>query len=187
MCRTQLPVWQEYYQSSTSHTFELFAVAMDAQGPDRVRSFAEEAGATYPVLVDRENILGELFGFKVVPNVFIVDEAGVLRYQYVGGFSIKKPEVREELTRVLGQRFDQPSQPAPPRTPFGASAGLFAQGVRHYRAGRTAEAIEAWRQAWQLDPENFVIRKQIWAVAAPERFYPRIDFDWQKERLGRGE
>ena len=36
-----------------------------------------------------------------------------------------------------------------------------------------------------MDPENFVVRKQIWAVRYPERFYPVIDFDWQAEQLRR--
>ena len=30
-----------------------------------------------------------------------------------------------------------------------------------------------------------MIRKQIWAVEHPERFYPAIDWDWQKEQLAR--
>jgi hypothetical protein len=31
-----------------------------------------------------------------------------------------------------------------------------------------------------LEPDNFVIRKQIWAVENPDRFYDgEIDTDWQ--------
>lgn len=162
-------------------------MAIDAQGPERVRPFAELAGATYPVLVDREGILAELFGFKVIPNAFILDEKSILRYQQTGGFSIKKPEMRNDIERVLAQHFPESGKAAPREISRTTAAALFAQGVEHYQAGRIAEAVDAWQRAWQIDPENFVIRKQIWAVTAPDRFYPRIDFEWQKERIERGE
>ncbi len=160
---------------------------MDAQGADRVRPFAEQAGATYPVLVDQENTLGAVFGFKAIPNGFVIDETGVLRYKRLATFTIKKPEIREELLQVLTQRFETPGAVPAEISPKDEAASLFATGVTHYRGGRVREAIDLWRRAWQLDPENFLVRKQIWAVGNPDKFYPRIDFDWQKERLERGE
>ena len=37
-----------------------------------------------------------------------------------------------------------------------------------------------------LEPDNFVIRKQIWAVENSERFYQGpIDTDWQREQQER--
>ncbi len=171
---------------------------MDAQGPERVRPFAQEAQATYSILVDQENTLGAMFGFKAIPNAFVIDEAGVLRYKRLATFTIKKPEIREELMAVLTQHFE-----AGRSAPAGdlatdedvealqmaevGAARLFAEGATQYRAGRVGEALALWRRAWHLDPGNFIIRKQIWAVGAPDKFYPRIDFDWQKERLERGE
>jgi hypothetical protein len=45
--------------------------------------------------------------------------------------------------------------------------------------------VAAWREALRADPDNFVIRKQIWAVEHPERFYPSIDWAWQRDQLAR--
>ena len=61
----------------------------------------------------------------------------------------------------------------------------FAVGTAQYQQGKTAEALASWRAALALDPANFTVRKQIWMVEHPERFYPTIDFDWQKEQLAR--
>jgi len=61
----------------------------------------------------------------------------------------------------------------------------FGLGTAQYRQGRTAEALASWRAALELDPANFTIRKQIWMIEHPEKFYPAIDFDWQKEQLAR--
>lgn len=61
---------------------------------------------------------------------------------------------------------------------FGAGTALEAEG-------NTAEALDAWRRALRLDPANFTVRKQIWRAENPERFYPEIDHEWQKEQLAR--
>jgi tetratricopeptide (TPR) repeat protein len=61
----------------------------------------------------------------------------------------------------------------------------FGLGTAQYQQGRTDQALASWRAALALDPANFTVRKQIWMVEHPERFYPTIDFDWQKEQLAR--
>lgn len=146
-----------------------------------------EAKAAYPVLVDQDNVLGALFGFKAIPNAFVVDERGVLRYQRLGTFTIKKPEIREELIEVLTRTFATEGEASPTGTAPDEAARLFAAGVRQYRVGRVDEAMVLWQRAWHLDPDNFIVRKQLWAVGNPDKFYPRIDFEWQKGRLERGE
>jgi hypothetical protein len=36
-----------------------------------------------------------------------------------------------------------------------------------------------------LDPDNLVIRKQLWRADHPERFGEVIDGDWQRQQLAR--
>jgi tetratricopeptide (TPR) repeat protein len=61
----------------------------------------------------------------------------------------------------------------------------FGLGTALYQQGRTAEALASWREASALDPPNFTVRKQIWMVEHPDKFYPTIDFNWQREQLAR--
>ena len=49
--------------------------------------------------------------------------------------------------------------------------------------GRKDEAIAVWTEALHRDPENLTIRKQIWSEKHPEKFHPKIDWDWQREQL----
>ncbi len=49
--------------------------------------------------------------------------------------------------------------------------------------GKREEAVTALRKAWALDPNNWIIRKQIWAIEHPDQFYPAINTDWQNERI----
>jgi tetratricopeptide (TPR) repeat protein len=62
-------------------------------------------------------------------------------------------------------------------------SAAFGLGTALYQQGNLAGALRWWKVARQLDPPNFTVRKQIWMVEHPERFYPTIDLDWQKEQL----
>ena len=72
---------------------------------------------------------------------------------------------------------------APPPEP--EALDLFAEGSRLMREGRRAEALAAWAKAFERDPKNFVIRKQIWRALYPGRFGDPIDLAWQKEQIAR--
>ena len=49
--------------------------------------------------------------------------------------------------------------------------------------GEREKALTALKRAWALDPENWLIRKQIWAVEHPDQFYPAINTEWQREEI----
>lgn len=51
--------------------------------------------------------------------------------------------------------------------------------------GRKDAALTKLKQARDLDPDNWRIRKQIWAIENPDKFYTgkSPDFGWQSEQL----
>ena len=50
--------------------------------------------------------------------------------------------------------------------------------------GETEGASALLRKALRFDPKNWLVRKQIWAIENPDRFYAgEIDYEWQNERL----
>jgi hypothetical protein len=159
----------------------MLAVAQDVQGLERVRPVVAESGATFPVLLDRAGELGRRLGFRIVPAGFFADAEGILRYRHANDFDVGDPRVRWNLERFLtGEKTEPPVE----EERMGPEAlELFAQGVGLYSAGRVTEAVPVWREALTLDPDNFVIRSQIWAVEHPERFYPAVDRAWQELQL----
>lgn len=64
---------------------------------------------------------------------------------------------------------------------------LFARGAVALRLRKVRDAVSFWRRAFNLEPNNWVVRKQLWALEYPERFYPRIDHNWQNEQIRRDE
>jgi tetratricopeptide (TPR) repeat protein len=63
----------------------------------------------------------------------------------------------------------------------------FLWGLVLLHRDQRENALIKLREARDLDPENWRIRKQIWAIEHPEKFYTKDspDFGWQKEELER--
>ena len=52
--------------------------------------------------------------------------------------------------------------------------------------GKKDKAIAVLKEAFVLDPQNWLIRKQLWAIDTPEAFYSgNVDYGWQKEQWAR--
>ena len=163
------------------------AVAMDAQGPARPRPYVQKAQATFPCLIDEENRLGQLLSFKAIPNGLLIDEKGILQYKKFGGFDIQKPETRQIVEAWLSDSSVGDAESTGRTELDGNVLALFDEGLAAYRADDVESARAKWREASVLDPLNYVIHKQLWAIENPERFYgDRVDMAWQKEQLAQG-
>jgi hypothetical protein len=173
-------VWERHLRERKDG-FRMIAVAQDAQGEERVRPIVEERDVTFPVLVDRESALARELGFRIVPTGFFVDSEGVVRYRHVNDFDVGDPRVRWNLDRFLAG--EETEEPAEEDRMSPEALELFARGVSVYAEGKADEALALWRDALALDPDNFVIRSQIWAVEHPDRFYPAVDREWQELQL----
>jgi hypothetical protein len=173
-------VWQRYWHTRQAE-FRLLGVAQDVQGEPAVRPVAESSGVTFPILLDRKSDLGRLLGFRIVPTGVFVDPVGIVRYQHNNDFDIADPRDRQNLERFLAGDRVEPVDESERMVP--RALELFADGVDLFDRGLQAGAIGSWRRALELDPDNFVIRSQIWAVEHPEHFYPAVDRDWQEQQL----
>jgi tetratricopeptide (TPR) repeat protein len=161
---------------------------MDVQGAPRAEPYVRQAKAGFVTVVDQENLLGDLYGFKAIPNGFLIDEQGILRYGELGSFDIRKPKTRAVLDQwVAGKGVGAASAVTTLDERHAQANAHFRAGEALYRQGQVDEAIAEWRKAVALEPDNYIIRKQIWAVQNPDRFYAGdVDYGWQDEQLKKG-
>jgi thioredoxin-like negative regulator of GroEL len=137
--------------------------------------------------VDRENDLARIFGYRAIPNGFAFRADGTLIGSKIPGFDIRDTASRELLERWLAT----PGGPAAAaeqvaaQEPTTEALDLFAEGSRLMREGDQSRAVWTWARAFEKDPKNFVIRKQIWRALYPDRFGDPIDLAWQKEQMAR--
>ena len=113
-----------------------------------------------------------------------------MRFRKFGGFSVANAGDVAAVEHLLaaggagapdGSAASGQAGAAPGRS----RASALQRGLDLLRQGDRTGAAAAWREALAADPENYVVRKQIWAVEHPERFYPTIDWAWQKAQLAR--
>jgi len=162
---------------------------MDAAAPDNARRFYAEAGVSFVQGIDRADALWETLDFQVVPNGLFLDEQGIVRYAKFGGFEARQAADVAEIERLLAvppAAGLQAAAPLPSAASGNTEARLwFRLGIEALEKGDKRAAAGHWRKALHLDPKNFVIRKQIWALEHPEQFYPKINFEWQREQLAK--
>ena len=123
---------------------EVLAVAIDVQGSAKVRPYVEQAGATYLNAVDTENRLSLIFGFKAVPNVILVDDAGIIRYTRFGGFDIRNADHRRLAEHfVSSPDWAELERQAEGANGFRSAEALekFQDGLAFYRQGHVQAAL----------------------------------------------
>jgi hypothetical protein len=147
----------------------------------------ERAGATFPCLLDAENSLSRTFRFKAIPNGILVDENGTIVHQKFGGFDVRNVETRRFVESWLATGSLTGAEPSGRADLDDRVLALFEEGLAAFRDGGLDGARGKWREAAEIDPEHFVVHKQLWAIENPERFYEgRVDMAWQKEQLAQG-
>lgn len=82
-CRREMPHIQAAFEEWPDDELVVLAISV-RESADTVRDFAESHGLTFPVLLDSEGMVDELYQPPVFPTTFFVDAEGVIR------------EVREE-------------------------------------------------------------------------------------------
>lgn len=169
----------------------MVVIAQDVQGADVARPWVEKAGGTYRALLDQENVVGKLYSLKYVPVGILIDETGRL-VKSVGSVNIDDDGFRSELTDwvVEGRAAENWSaaMPAPRKmTPEAAEADArFQLAVVLLKSDKRDQAVKELQAAMILDPENWLIRKQLWAIETPDAFYEGdVDYGWQKEQIAR--
>ena len=158
----------------------MLSVAVDLQGPDLPRPYHEMAAAEFVTVVDEENVLARLFGYRAIPNGFFIDETGVLRYRYVSGFDIQKPGTLEDVLAFA----ESGEVEAAGNVGVASDFDYFERGLALYKAGDFAAAKRVWLEGGKAEPDHWNLRKQLWAIENPDKFYDGpVDYAWQKEHL----
>ena len=168
-------------------------IALDAQGAEVARPFLEEAGATYPALLDQHNVIGKGYHVKTVPVGILVDEAGKL-VRAVQSVNIDDDTFRRELVEWVTRdqipetwvQIDRNEGPRDITSEELDADARFQLAIDLLDQGKRDDAIHELKRAFRIDPENWLIRKQLWAIEHPGAFYDgAVDYNWQKEQIKR--
>ncbi|SFQ13227.1 TlpA disulfide reductase family protein [Caldicoprobacter faecalis] len=111
-CRAEMPHMEEFYEEYKDEDVVVLAVSStsvelrggtdDKAAEKKVRSFIQEHGYTFPVLLDRDDEAWKIYYRSVVPANYIIDKEGIVRYFKMGAFSGKQEmELAVKAIRAL--------------------------------------------------------------------------------------
>ncbi|MBM7570600.1 tetratricopeptide (TPR) repeat protein [Aquibacillus albus] len=163
-------------------------MSVDIQGADVVKPYVQDTAFT--TVVDAENKLANLFGFKIVPNGIFMDKEGTIRF-IKQGFQVTNEEHVEAIRKLIFGEVEKVELDDQYYTPIDIASDVekqlaqtkFKLGMEYSNNGKKEEALKELDEALLLDSDNFLIRKQRWYIRYPEKFSPTIDTEWQQKQL----
>jgi peroxiredoxin len=99
-CVKEMPHLVELYEEHNNEGFEIIAIAMSYDPPNRVVALSEKNNIPYPIALDIEGSAAKAFGdVKVTPTSFLIDPEGNIIHEKSGEINIE--ELRIKLKSLL--------------------------------------------------------------------------------------
>ena len=96
-CKLEMPAMDTLYKQYRRKGLEILAVNV-GQKKEVVRTFVDELGVSYPILIDADGKGAGLFGVTDVPRTYMIDPNGIVRYRIIGDAT---PETLKKLILSL--------------------------------------------------------------------------------------
>jgi peroxiredoxin len=85
-CRSEMPDMQKFYEDEDVEILAVNLTQQEASMED-VKSFVEEYGLTFPVLLDQNLQVATDYGIQVIPSSFMIDKNGIIQYTALGALN----------------------------------------------------------------------------------------------------
>jgi peroxiredoxin len=105
-CKMEMPVLEKLYKDYGGKVVVL-GISVDYMGedPSKLKPFVKEMGVTYPVLVSDEKTWEEyaarITGLDSIPQTYIIDKDGFVRYYEVGYMPSYEPLFKKAIEELL--------------------------------------------------------------------------------------
>ncbi len=111
-CRKEMPQFVQAYEKYKSDGLVVLAVNLQ-EGKSIASEFADDFGMDFPVVVDRDGEVGDLYHLLGLPTTYFVDRAGIIRSVFTGPFeaqgqgkdvqgAIEASELENRIAEILG-------------------------------------------------------------------------------------
>ena len=91
-CKQEFPETQSYYEKLNKEGLQVLAINVK-QPKEASEKFKKQFGATFPMLIDEEGKISDLYQVKELPTNFFIDSEGKIIRKIVGWVSQQQAEV----------------------------------------------------------------------------------------------
>jgi peroxiredoxin len=82
-CLEELPSMQALQQGMANAPFQMITI-LNNDRPELAHAFANRYGYTFPILIDPDSKISNLYGLTGVPETFIIGPDGILKEKFIG-------------------------------------------------------------------------------------------------------
>ena len=100
-CVRELPMLQSVYETLANDNLVVLAVNVEEENSEAVKSFAERWKLGFPILLDTERKVSELYNVSSIPVKVFIDRQGIIKELKVGAFA-NKEEMEDRINFLLG-------------------------------------------------------------------------------------
>jgi len=83
-CKIEIPWFQEFERQNKDRGFAVIGVAMDDEGWDVVKPFAQERGINYRLVMGNDSVAQQFGGVDALPTTFLIDREGRIASVHIG-------------------------------------------------------------------------------------------------------
>ncbi len=109
-CTKEMPALQAAYDELRDQGLVVLAVN-ELDDLDRVREHIRERGHTFPVVLDHDNRVANMYGVVGLPVTVFIDETGRIR-EYVRGGLLTTELIHRTVARLATSAASRPSSPS---------------------------------------------------------------------------
>jgi len=101
-CQAEMPAMQRLYEGLHGEGFELLAVSVDDE-PAEVAAFRDRLGITFPILLDPDEVVSQLYRTTGYPESILIDREGRTVERYVGEKEWDAPRHVARIRELLAE------------------------------------------------------------------------------------
>jgi len=97
-CRAEIPHFIELYNKYKDKGLLIVGIAFAREGIEKVKSFVNDEGINYPVLIANPEVVKNYGGITAIPTTFIINKNGEIFEKIIG---YRNKEFFEEKIKIL--------------------------------------------------------------------------------------
>lgn len=102
-CRDEIPELEALHKRYAKDGLEVVGVSVDVAGMEAgIRDFMRDFSMTYPVWLDPGELVSAQFRTIGVPETFLIDREGVIRWRKIGPIQPRDAQLTAALEKALG-------------------------------------------------------------------------------------
>jgi cytochrome c biogenesis protein CcmG/thiol:disulfide interchange protein DsbE len=83
-CRAEIPHFIELYEKYRDKGLLIIGIAFGREGIEKVKSFVNDEGINYPVLIANSEVVKDYGGITAIPTTFIINKNGEIFEKIIG-------------------------------------------------------------------------------------------------------